>query len=58
MDVDVRYRYAKNELNREFKASEPNTKLVADITYIRTVSGGLYLTTVMGYSLDGLLVGQ
>ena len=47
MDTCKRYEYAENELNKNFKASELNMKLVADITYIITVSGWLYLATVM-----------
>ena len=47
MDTSKRYEYAENELSRDFKASEPYTKWVADITYIRTISGWLYLTTVL-----------
>lgn len=38
---------AKNILNRNFDADAPNRKWVADITYIRTLSGWLYLSVVM-----------
>ena len=38
---------AANVLNRDFNASEPNQKWVADITYIATQQGWLYLAAVM-----------
>lgn len=38
---------AENILNREFKASQPNQKLVSDITYIPTDEGWLYLASIM-----------
>lgn len=38
---------AENLLNRDFQASGPNQKWVADITYIRTRQGWSYLATVM-----------
>jgi putative transposase len=38
---------AKNLLNRNFKAKRPNQKWVADITYISTREGWLYLATVL-----------
>ncbi len=38
---------AENILNRDFTADEPNQKWVADITYIRTYQGWLYLAAVM-----------
>lgn len=38
---------APNRLNREFEADRPNEKWVADITYIRTDEGWLYLAGVM-----------
>ena len=34
-------------MERDFKASEPNTKWVTDITYIRTAEGWLYLCVVI-----------
>lgn len=54
---------AENILNREFTASSPNTKWVADITYINTDEGWLYLATIMdlhsrriaGYSMQKYL---
>jgi transposase InsO family protein len=36
-----------NHLGRDFSASEPNRKWAADITYIRTLEGWLYLAAVM-----------
>jgi len=51
---------APNLLDRQFDVSEPNRAWVSDITYIRTVTGWLYLATVMdlfsrrivGWSMD------
>ena len=51
---------APNILNRDFCASEPDTKWVGDITYISTGEGWLYLATVIdlysrkvvGWSMD------
>jgi putative transposase len=40
-------RIAPNLLNQDFKISKMNTVWVADITYIRTQSGWLYLAAVM-----------
>lgn len=37
----------KNVLNREFKPSAPNAVWVTDITYIHTISGFVYLTSIM-----------
>lgn len=37
----------KNVLNRNFSPAAPNTVWVTDITYIWTISGFVYLTTVM-----------
>jgi putative transposase len=59
---------AENTLDRRFEASEPNQAWVADITYIPTVEGWLYLAAILdlfsrrvvGYALshriDGKLV--
>jgi transposase InsO family protein len=52
---------AHNLLNRQFQAHAPNTKWVADITYIPTHEGWLYLAVVMdlysrkiiGWSMSG-----
>lgn len=38
---------ADNVLDRDFTAAQPNQKWVADITYIATDQGWLYLATVM-----------
>jgi transposase InsO family protein len=42
-----RFRIAPNRLDREFSAEAPNQRWVADITYIRTQEGWLYLAAVM-----------
>ena len=41
------FRVAPNQLEREFTADKPNQRWVADITYIRTQEGWLYLAAVM-----------
>jgi putative transposase len=46
----------ENHLERNFQASEPNTKWVTDITYIETVEGWLYLCAVLDL-FSGLIVG-
>lgn len=38
---------APNYLDQEFTASAPNTKLVSDITYVKTMEGWLYVAGVM-----------
>ena len=38
---------ADNILNRDFRALNPGEKWVSDITYLRTISGWLYLTVVI-----------
>ena len=38
---------AENFLNRDFTPEKPNTSWVADITYIPTAEGWLYLATIM-----------
>jgi putative transposase len=38
---------AQNHLNRDFTPDSPNTSWVADITYIATREGWLYLATIM-----------
>jgi putative transposase len=47
--TDNRHNYpvAPNLLNRDFTAEQPNKKWVADITYIPTAEGWLYLAVVM-----------
>jgi transposase InsO family protein len=37
----------ENILNREFSAEKPGQKWVSDITYLRTLSGWIYLTAVL-----------
>ena len=39
--------YVRNHLERDFTATEPNTKWVTDITYIHTAGGWLYLCVVV-----------
>lgn len=46
----------KNHVARDFKAEEPNTKWVTDITYIRTAEQWLYLCVVLDLH-SGLVVG-
>lgn len=46
-DSDHQQPVAKNHLGRKFVARRPNRKWVADITYIRTDEGWLYLAGVM-----------
>lgn len=41
------YPVAPNRLNREFVATRPNEKWLADITYIPTAEGWLYLAAVL-----------
>ena len=45
-----------NHLARDFRANEPNTKWVTDITYIETVEGWLYLSAVLDLYSD-IIVG-
>jgi transposase InsO family protein len=42
-----RYPVAPNHLNRDFHATRPNEKWLADITYISTAEGWLYLAVVL-----------
>ncbi|SRR5260370_36035868 len=44
---DATHPVAPNVLNREFTATEPNTKWVTDITYIPTTAGWLYLAVIL-----------
>jgi len=46
----------ENHLDRDFKADEPNTKWVTDITYIRTAERWLYLCVVLDLHF-GIVVG-
>lgn len=43
----VRPPYVRNHLERDFSATEPNTKWVTDITYIHTAERWLYLCPVI-----------
>ena len=60
------HRPAKNLLSRDFTATRPNQKWVADVTYIATREGWLFLATVMdlysrrivGWSMDKRLTSQ
>ena len=44
---DATHPVAPNVLNREFTATEPNTKWATDITYIPTTAGWLYLAVIL-----------
>ena len=44
---DHNYPVAQNILDRNFQADAPNQKWVADITYIRTFEGWMYLAAIM-----------
>jgi len=46
----------QNHLERDFTASEPNTRWVSDITYFETVEGRLYLSSVLDLH-SGVIVG-
>ncbi len=46
-DSQHSYPVAPNRLNREFQAIRPNEKWLADITYIPTAEGWLYLAVVL-----------
>jgi putative transposase len=46
----------ENRVARDFKAEEPNTKWVTDITYIRTAEQWLYLCVVLDLH-SGIVVG-
>jgi putative transposase len=52
----VRPAWVRNHLERDFVALEPNTKWVADITFIRTGEGWLYLCAVLDL-FSGKIVG-
>ena len=41
------YKHADNKLNRNFTATRPNEIWTADITYMKTYEGWLYLACVM-----------
>jgi putative transposase len=44
---DPRARFAPNRLNREFAASEPNSKWVTDTKAVETAEGWLYLAVIL-----------
>jgi putative transposase len=46
-DSQHSYPVAPNRLNRDFQAARPNQKWLADITYIPTAEGWLYLAVVL-----------
>jgi transposase InsO family protein len=46
-DANHDYPVAPNRLNQEFRADRPNQKWLADITYIPTLEGWLYLAAVL-----------
>ena len=53
-DLDIYHRY-DNLLDRKFTASKPNQKWVTDITYIQTIQGWSYLSTIKDL-FDGFIV--
>jgi putative transposase len=54
--LDTYHRY-ENILNRGFSAEKPNQKWVTDITYILTLQGWAYLSTIKDL-FDGFIVGH
>ena len=56
--TDSKHHYSVNEnlLNRNFSAARPGQVWVSDITYIRTLTGWLYLTVVLDLA-DRKIVG-
>ena len=65
-DSNHRLPLAANVLNQEFTAAQPNEKWVADITYIPTAEGWLYLAVVLdlfsrkviGWAMDAVMTTQ
>lgn len=53
-EIDTYHRYP-NVLNRDFVATKPNQKWVTDVTYIRTLQGWAYLSTIKDL-YDGFIV--
>ncbi len=45
----------RNHLDRDFRAPEPNTKWVTDITFIETAEGWLYLSAVKDLHSDAIV---
>ena len=54
----MRPAYARNHLERDFQASEPNTKWMVDIIFIKTSEGRLYLCAVLGLSSHKVVGGS
>ena len=46
-DPNHQHPIAKNVLNRDFTASQPNEKWLTDITYIDTLEGWLYVVVIL-----------
>jgi len=46
-DSNHKHPVAKNVLNRDFTASQPNEKWLTDITYIDTLEGWLYVVVIL-----------
>ena len=65
-DANHRLPVAANVLNQEFTTAQPNEKWVADITYIPTAEGWLYLAVVLdlfsrkvvGWAMDATMTTQ
>ena len=65
-DSDHRLPVAENVLDRDFDPDEPNTSWVADVTYIPTREGWLYLAVVedlfsrrvVGWSMDATMTSR
>jgi transposase InsO family protein len=53
-EISTYHRYS-NILNRDFVATKPNQKWVTDVTYIRTLQGWAYLSTIKDL-FDGFIV--
>ena len=53
-DLGTYHRYP-NHLNREFSATQPNQKLVTDVTFIHTQQGWAFLSTIKDL-YDGFIV--
>ncbi len=53
-EIGTYHRYS-NILNRDFVATKPNQKWVTDVTYIRTLQGWAYLSTIKDL-YDGFIV--
>jgi putative transposase len=49
---------AANVLDRSFEAAAPNRKWIADLTYVWTAEGWLYVAAVVDLSLAGWLAGR